>query len=190
MYIYIYWYTVPFIFILKKKLRTFPPSVFTFVYTFVIQYLKNLMDQWLTLFTYLAPWCLCWNRGRRFWDWITSYLAAVLAAVAGRLREIVDHRHAPVRLSHTLSLSQEPVEFLSFGSGSCRSLAFQLEVDKVLIRCTLEVVSNQSPSFYGCLFLAEEATGGRRPSLTFLLWMSMSAKQSSGRRWYHQFCPL
>ena len=62
-------------------------------------------------------------------------------------------------------LARSPVSFLTYWPGSPRDLALLQEVEKMLGKGALEIVTDRGPGFYSHLFLVEKATGGWRPAI-------------------------
>ena len=60
-------------------------------------------------------------------------------------------------------LVRTPISFLTYRSGSPRSLVLGQEHEKMLAKDALEIVLDRGPGFYSCLFLVEKVTGGWRP---------------------------
>ena len=64
-----------------------------------------------------------------------------------------------VPFQHLPPASQEPVEFLSYATGSVRAHDLQKEVSKMLQKGALERVNQPSLGFYSHLFLVQKVTG-------------------------------
>ena len=56
-------------------------------------------------------------------------------------------------------MTRESGEFPSSDSGSSKALALQKEVNKMLLKNALEIISDRHPSFCKILFLVEKAFG-------------------------------
>ena len=68
-----------------------------------------------------------------------------------------------IQFYHLLLVSQEPVEFPSYGLGSAKAQALQAEVDGMLGKEALEVVDLPSLAYHCCLFQVYNVTRGWRP---------------------------
>ena len=60
-------------------------------------------------------------------------------------------------------LTNDAVTFSSYLPGTLRHLALRDEVEEMLRKGAIEVVTDRSPGFYSRLFLVEKASGGWRP---------------------------
>ena len=65
-------------------------------------------------------------------------------------------------LFHHLSpMIQEPIEFLSYGTGSLKAQVLQEEVDEILLKSAMEIVSGGA-CFLFRLFVVEKTSGSWR----------------------------
>ena len=60
-------------------------------------------------------------------------------------------------------LTGSPVRFPTYQPGSERALVLLAEIDTVMTKGVLEIVSDPDPGFYSRLFLVEKSSGGWQP---------------------------
>ena len=65
-------------------------------------------------------------------------------------------------------VTHESQEFPSYSLGSVQAHALQEEVNKMLAKCTMEVVDHLGLGFYSSLFLVQKVTGGWHPVIGLL----------------------
>ena len=91
------------------------------------------------------------------------------------------HSEYIVPFHHLPPLSQEPREFLSYVSGFAKAQSLQKEVDKMLQKCTLELVDHPGSGYYSKLFLVQKALGEWRPMIDLSSLNSGQLVSSSSR---------
>ena len=91
-------------------------------------------------------------------------LATVVRHRGRSLGGIRPPRRIPDTIQGPLSLlTKSPVPFPTYRPDSERALALLAEIDTLIAKAVLEIVSDPDPGFYSRLFLVEKSSGGWRP---------------------------